>query len=94
MPVIPLDRNGAPDPNASKSIDDLITVAEKNRPDVTEDELAMQVAEASLKSIRSELLPTLNVYGFYAGGGIAGPKNPTLRPGRFRVHVRSSHGVR
>ncbi|MFZ1941147.1 MAG: TolC family protein [Terracidiphilus sp.] len=77
MPVIPLDRNGAPDPNASKSIDDLITVAEKNRPDVTEDELAMQVAEASLKSIRSELLPTLNVYGFYAGGGIAGPKNPT-----------------
>ncbi|MGA8632364.1 MAG: TolC family protein [Terracidiphilus sp.] len=77
MPVIPLDRNGAPDPNASKSINDLITVAEKNRPDVTEDELAMQVAEASLKSIRSELLPTLNVYGFYAGGGIAGPKNPT-----------------
>ena len=77
MPVIPLDRNGAPDPNASKSIDDLITVAEKNRPDVTEDELAMQVAEASLKSIRSELLPTLNIYGFYAGAGIAGPKNPT-----------------
>ena len=36
----------------------------------------MQVAEMSLKSIRSELLPTLNVYGFYAGAGIAGPINP------------------
>ena len=36
----------------------------------------MQVAEMSLKSIRSELLPTLNVYGFYAGAGIAGPVNP------------------
>ncbi len=76
MPVIPLDRAGPPDPNASKSIDALITEAEKNRPDVTQDELAMQVAEMSLKSIRSELLPTLNLYGFYAGAGIAGPKNP------------------
>jgi outer membrane protein TolC len=76
MPVVPLDRAGPPDPNASRSIDDLIAEAEKNRPDVTEDELAMQVAEMSLKSIRSELLPTLNVYGFYAGAGIAGPQNP------------------
>jgi len=36
----------------------------------------MQVAEESLKSIRSELLPQLYVYGFYAGAGIAGPVNP------------------
>ena len=77
MPVVPLDHIGSSDPNASKSIDDLIAEAEKNRPDVTQDELAMQVAEMSLKSIRSELLPSLNVYGFYAGAGIAGPKNPT-----------------
>lgn len=77
MPVVPLDRAGPADPNSSKSIDDLIAEAEKNRPDVTEDELAMQVAEMSLKSIRSELLPSLNVYGFYSGAGIAGPKNPT-----------------
>jgi outer membrane protein TolC len=76
MPVVPLDRAGPPDPNASKSIDDLIAAAEKNRPDVTQDELAMQVAEMSLKSIRSELLPSLNVYGFYAGAGLAGPQNP------------------
>ena len=81
MPVVPIDRAGPPDPNASKSIDDLIADAEKNRPDVTQDELAMQVAEMSLKSIRSELLPTLNVYGFYAGAGIAGPANPNCNLG-------------
>jgi outer membrane protein TolC len=82
MPVIPLDRTGTPNPNASKSIDELIAEAEKNRPDVTEDEIAMQIAQASLNSIRSELLPTLDVYGFYQGNGIAGPKNPncTLSP--------------
>jgi outer membrane protein TolC len=76
MPVIPLDRVGPPNPNTSKPIDVLIAEAEKNRPDVTQDEIAMQVAQASLASIRSELLPTLNVYGFYQGNGIAGPKNP------------------
>jgi outer membrane protein TolC len=76
MPVVPLDLNGAPNPNASKSIDDLIAESEKNRPDVTQDEIAMEVAKMSLASIRSALLPTLNVYGFYAGAGIAGTKNP------------------
>ncbi len=76
MPVIPLDRIGPPDPNASKSVDALIAEAEKNRPDVAEDEIAMQKAQASLRSIRSELLPSLNLYGIYAGAGTAGPKNP------------------
>lgn len=77
MGVVPLDTKGPDDPNATKSIDELIVAAEKKRPDVAEDEMAMQVAEASLKSIRSELLPTLNAYGFYQGNGTAGPKNPT-----------------
>jgi len=81
LPVIPVDQTGPADPNASKSITALIAEAEKNRPDVTEDELAMQVAEMSLKSIRSELLPTLNVYGSYTGAGLAGPKNPACSLG-------------
>jgi outer membrane protein TolC len=82
MPVIPLDRVGPSNPNATKSIADLITLAEKNRPDVMQDDLAMQNAQQSLKSIRSELLPVLDVYGVYAGSGTAGPKNPncTLSP--------------
>jgi len=75
MDVIPIDRTGLPDANSDKPIDALIAEAEKNRPDVTQDELAMQIAQASLKSIRSELLPTLNLYGSYAGAGIAGPAN-------------------
>jgi outer membrane protein TolC len=76
IPVIPLDHVGAADPNASKSIDDLIAEAEKNRPDVAEDDIAMQKQQESLKSIRNELLPQLYVYGFYVGSGIAGPPNP------------------
>lgn len=94
MPVIPLDNHGSPDPNAAKSIDDLIAEAEKNRPDVAQDEIAMQVAESSLKSIRSELLPTLNLYGFYLGAGIAGPKNLgcDLGPDRCASNLPTSFG--
>jgi outer membrane protein TolC len=82
MPVVPLDRIGPANPNAAKSIDDLIAEAEKNRPDVAQDEIAMQKAKMSLNSIKSELLPTLNLYGAYAGAGTAGPQNPhcTLNP--------------
>ncbi len=82
MPVIPLDRVGPADPNASMPIEDLIAEAEKNRPDVSEDELAMRVAQMSLKSIRSELLPTLNAYGFYVGAGSAGPINSNCSLGK------------
>jgi outer membrane protein TolC len=81
MPVVPLDTKGADDPNATKSIDDLIAEAEKNRPDAAMDQMAMEKNQESLKSIRSELLPQLNAYGFYEGAGFAGPKNPNCNLG-------------
>jgi len=76
MPVIPLDLQGPPDPNAGKPVNDLITEAEQNRPDVAEDQIAMENAQASLRSIRNELLPSLSLYGQYAGAGFGGVLNP------------------
>ena len=76
MPVIPLDLMGSPDPKETEPIDQLITEAEKNRPDVAQDQIAMQIAQTSLKSIRNELLPRLSVYGEYIGEGIGGQPNP------------------
>ena len=35
-----------------------------------------EVQKQALKDINSELLPTLNMYGLYAGAGTAGPMNP------------------
>jgi outer membrane protein TolC len=76
MPVIPLDLNAESDPNADKSIDDLITEAEKKRPEVALYQMQADVQKQALKDINSELLPTLKMYGYYAGAGTAGPKNP------------------
>ena len=76
MPVIPLDRSGPLDQNAAKPIDQLIAEAEKNRPDVSEDEIQMQIAQNSLRTIKNELLPSLSVYGQFAGSGSGGLLNP------------------
>ena len=83
MSVVPLDKIGPSDPNASKSIDDLIAEAEKNRPDVSQDQIAMQVAQLNLKAINNELLPSLNAYGLFAGYGTGGPLNPHCDLGTY-----------
>lgn len=83
MPVIPLDLVGPADPNTDKPIDQLIAEAEKNRPDVSQDQIGMQVAEMNLKAINNELLPSLNAYGLFAGYGTGGPLNPHCDLGAF-----------
>jgi outer membrane protein TolC len=81
MPVIPLDLQGGPDPNESQSITQLIDEAMKNRPDVAIYRNQAEVQRQSLKDINSELLPVLNLYGYYGGTGTAGPKNPNCTLG-------------
>ncbi|HET6216144.1 MAG TPA: TolC family protein [Acidobacteriaceae bacterium] len=76
IPVIPLDLQGGPDPNESKSITQLIDEAMKNRPEVAIFRNLAEVQRQSLKDINSELLPQLNLFGYYQGAGTAGPKNP------------------
>jgi outer membrane protein TolC len=76
MPVIPLDLKGTPDPTETEPIDQLIAEAEKKRPDVSEDAIAMQIAQNNLKTIRNELLPRLSLYGQFIGAGYGGQRNP------------------
>ena len=57
MPVVPLDLKGSTDPNETEPIEQLIAEAEKNRPDVSEDQIAMQIAQNNLRTIKNELLP-------------------------------------
>jgi outer membrane protein TolC len=81
MSVIPLDVQGPPDPTANQPIDQLISEAQKNRPDVSEDQIQMQIAQDNLKSIKNELLPQLSLYGKYIGQGFGGLLNPVCALG-------------
>jgi outer membrane protein TolC len=82
MPVVPLDLIGTPDPSQSEPIEQLIADAEKNRPDVSEDAIAMQIAQNNLTSIRNELLPRLSLYGQFIGAGYGGQPNPACALGK------------
>jgi outer membrane protein TolC len=79
MPVVPLDLIGFPDPNSTEPVEQLIAEAEKNRPDVSEDQIAMQIAQNNLKTIKNELLPRLSLYGEYIGAGFGGEVNPNCQ---------------
>jgi outer membrane protein TolC len=81
IPVVPLDQHGTLDDNETKPIEQLIAEAEKNRPDVSQDEISMQIAQNNLKAIKNELLPSLSVYGEYAGYGSGGVLNPYCQLG-------------
>jgi outer membrane protein TolC len=81
MAVIPLDLHGEANPNADRSMEELISTAEKKRPEVAIYQMQADVQKQALKDINSELLPTLNMYGYYAGAGTAGPKNPNCSLG-------------
>ena len=76
MPVVPLTLISPPDPNAHKPIDALITEAEKSYPLVAMEQINMRKERQSLRAVRNSLLPSLSLYGTYAGTGLAGVPNP------------------
>jgi hypothetical protein len=59
MPVIPLDHIGTQIQSSSKSVQDMIADALKNRTELQESTLVLQNSELSRKTARNAMLPTL-----------------------------------
>jgi hypothetical protein len=81
MPVIPLDLQGEPDPNADKSIDDLIAEAEKKRPEVAIYQMQAEVQKQASEGHQQRAFADSQHVWLYAGAGTAGPKNPNCNLG-------------
>jgi outer membrane protein TolC len=80
MPVVPVDHIASETESLSESVQDMITEALKNRPEVQESVLQLQSSELTRKSERNALLPSLSVYGFIDGQGLAGTTSPSTVP--------------
>ena len=76
MPVIPTDHIGTEVDTNSAPVQEMITQALNIRTELQESSLVLQNSELSRKTARNALLPSLSVYGFYAGTGYAGTPNP------------------
>ncbi len=76
MPVVPVDHIGTQVQPDAAAAQQMITDALKNRTELLESSLVLENSELSRKTARNALLPSLSVYGFYAGTGYAGTPNP------------------
>jgi len=75
-PVIPTDTLNTTEQYKVAPVDELITEALQNRPEIATARLTLTNNEVTRKSIRNQLLPTLDVYAFYGATALAGPPNP------------------
>ena len=74
MPVVPVDRfESVETQSATRAIQDLITEALRDRPELNESDVDLVNRQISGKAARNALLPSLALVGFYGGSGLAGP---------------------
>ena len=74
MPVKPLDRLQEAPPDA-RDIQQLIAHALENRTELQESSIDLRNRDLSRRSARNALLPSLSLYGYYAGSGYSGEPN-------------------
>jgi len=80
-PVIPTDRVSLdPIPEEAQDTEALVQAAFQNRPELEQAVLTIKNDEITLKGARNALKPTLDIYGYYQGQGVAGRVNPHLNP--------------
>ena len=56
---------------------DLVTDALAHRPELLESRIDLSSREVSLKAVKNSLLPTVDLFAYYGGSGLAGLANPS-----------------
>ena len=76
-PVIPTDRIALDQlDEENRPVEDLVQTAFKNRPELEQAALALRNDEITLKGARNQLLPALDVYGYYGSSALGGSQSP------------------
>jgi len=76
MPVIPTDRSDPADTQVEQAVQDLISEALKDRPELAESDIDLVNRQISRQAAKNALLPQLSLVAFYGGTGLAGELNP------------------
>ena len=73
--VIPTSTMQLPQQEAVVPTQDLVNDALAHRSELAEARINLKNEEISIKAIRSSLLPSLDLYGYYGGSGLGGAQN-------------------
>jgi len=76
IPVIPADQVDSTNAPSNAPVQELISEALHERPELAESDIDLINRQISRKAARNALLPSLSLVGFYGGSGLAGPLNP------------------
>jgi outer membrane protein TolC len=79
--VIPTDTLQINEPFKVPPVEQLVDTALKNRPEIIQSRINLTNREVGLKAIKNLQLPTVDLYAFYGGQGLAGDQNPYLTCG-------------
>ncbi|HUO26380.1 MAG TPA: TolC family protein [Candidatus Aquilonibacter sp.] len=74
--VIPTSTMNVPAQEPVVPTEDLINDALRHRAELVESRIDLNSRRISNKAVRSSLLPSLDLYGYYAGSGVGGVQNP------------------
>ncbi len=74
--VIPTSTMEIPANEAVQPTQDLVAEALRHRADLVESRIQLNTTELSNKAVRNALLPSLDLYAYYGGGGLGGVQNP------------------
>jgi outer membrane protein TolC len=75
-PVVPTDTLNITEQYQVSPVEDLIDEALQRRPEIATARITLTNNEISRKSIRNQLLPTVDLFAFYGASALAGPQNP------------------
>jgi outer membrane protein len=83
-PVIPTDRVSLLEmPEERTPVEALVQKAYANRPEIEQNILNLRNTEITLRAVKNNLLPTVDVYGFYGAASLGGAKSPFCSPEFF-----------
>jgi outer membrane protein len=83
-PVIPTDRVSLLEmPEERTAVEDLVQKAYANRPEIEQQILNLRNNEITLRAVKNNLLPTVDLYGFYGAAALGGAKSPFCSPEFF-----------
>ena len=88
--VIPTDTMSVPDKEPIIPTQDLVNEALAHRAELAESRIDLANRNISTRSTKNALLPTLNLFAYYGGNGVAGSQNPNCLPSICDTPVPSS----
>jgi outer membrane protein len=75
--VIPTDRVSLDElPEEKQPIEELVQTAFKERPELEQAVLTLKNDQITVRGAKNALLPTVDIFGYYGGSGVAGTHNP------------------